>query len=90
MGLCFWDPPHGQVKKRPFLRALRALGGSLPDCRLMIVPRHAERRGEIRDLLEKEASDLRWHFKSEGPPQTEVDILVGDTSGELRELSAIG
>ena len=71
------------------LRALRALGGSLPDCRLMIVPRHAERRGEIRDLLEKEASDLRWHFKSEGPPQTEVDILVGDTSGELRALTQL-
>lgn len=71
------------------LRALRALRESLPDCRLMMVPRHSERRGEVRDLLEKEASDFRWHFKSEGPPETEVDILVGDTSGELRALTQL-
>ncbi|MAM91852.1 MAG: 3-deoxy-D-manno-octulosonic acid transferase [Opitutaceae bacterium] len=71
------------------LRALRALRESLPDSRLMLVPRHAERRGEIRDMLVKEASDLRWHFKSEGPPETEVDILVGDTSGELRALTQL-
>ena len=71
------------------LRAFRSLRASLPNCRLMLVPRHAERRGEIRDLLEKEASDLRWHFKSEGSPETEVDILVGDTSGELRALTQL-
>ena len=71
------------------LRALRALRGSLPDCRLMVVPRHAERRREIRNLLEKEASDLRWHFKSEGNPEAGVDILVGDTSGELRALTQL-
>ncbi len=71
------------------LRAFRSLRGSLPNCRLMLVPRHAERRGEIRDLLEREASDLRCHFKSEGAPETEVDILVGDTSGELRALTQL-
>ncbi len=71
------------------LRALSVLRESLPDCRLMMVPRHCERRGEVRDLLEKEASDFRWHFKSEGPTETEVDILVGDTSGELRALTQL-
>jgi len=55
----------------------------------MLVPRHAERRAEIRSFLENSAADLSWHFKSEGNPSGTVDILVGDTSGELRVLTQL-
>lgn len=71
------------------LRAFRRLRESLPSCRLMLVPRHAERRGELRALLKSEASDWRWHFKSEGLPEADVDVLVADTSGELRMLTQV-
>ncbi|MDD3180177.1 MAG: glycosyltransferase N-terminal domain-containing protein [Opitutaceae bacterium] len=54
---------------------------------LLIVPRHAERRGELRALLEK--SGLRFHFRSEGPAPGEVDVTVADTTGELRRLTQL-
>lgn len=76
-------------EEETLLLAFRKLRKSLPRCRLMLVPRHAERRSEIRSLLEREASELRWHFKSEGDPESDVDIIVGDTSGELRVLTQL-
>lgn len=56
------------------------------DVRLLLVPRHAERRDEIVHLLE--AQDLPWQLRSrerEGHPETVV--YVADTTGELRVLT---
>jgi len=56
------------------------------DVRLLLVPRHAERRGEIMELLKSQA--LSWHARSTGlrPPQP-VKIYLGDTTGELARLT---
>jgi len=64
---------------------------------LLLVPRHAERREELRGLLEK--SGLSFHFRSEGPyvaeatkgktSPGEVDVAVGDTTGELRKFTQL-
>src|SRR5882757_10016193 len=64
---------------------------------LLIVPRHAERREELRGLLEK--SGLKFHFRSEGPYFAKatkgdsdsdiVDVAVGDTTGELRKFTQL-
>jgi 3-deoxy-D-manno-octulosonic-acid transferase len=54
---------------------------------LLLVPRHAERREELRGLLEK--SGLRFHFRSEGHASGEVDVAVGDTTGELRKFTQL-
>lgn len=56
--------------------------------RLLIIPRHAERRGEIVALLQKQSR--KWHLRSQGstPPQP-VRIYVGDTTGELALLSQV-
>jgi len=56
------------------------------DARLLISPRHAERRREIQRELERE--DLRVGFRTEqrvasGP----LDIYVADTTGELATLT---
>lgn len=61
--------------------AARAAGEA---CSLLLVPRHAERRAE----LEAELGRLPWrvHFRSRGPATGPVDIAVGDTTGELRNL----
>lgn len=66
------------------LQAARAAGvrGSL-----LVVPRHAERRGEIERELA--ASGLRFHFRSHGRAPAEVDIAVGDTTGELRKFTQL-
>ncbi|MDR1817320.1 MAG: hypothetical protein LBR07_03910 [Puniceicoccales bacterium] len=62
--------------------------------RLLIVPRHAERRREIAALLE--ATSWRWFLRSQRrdiPPDFtgaggEFDVCVADTTGELRQLTA--
>jgi 3-deoxy-D-manno-octulosonic-acid transferase len=62
--------------------ALRATG---IDLRLLLVPRHAERRAEIISLLEQQA--LPWHQRSTGiKPTQEIIIHLADTTGELSRL----
>lgn len=65
-------------------KTLRAAGEEM---RLLIVPRHAERRGEIEELLA--ASGATYHFRSRGPASAEVEIAVGDTTGELRKFTQL-
>jgi 3-deoxy-D-manno-octulosonic-acid transferase len=54
---------------------------------LLLVPRHAERREELRGLLEK--SGLSFHFRSAGAASGPVDVAVGDTTGELRRFTQL-
>jgi 3-deoxy-D-manno-octulosonic-acid transferase len=54
---------------------------------LLLVPRHAERREELRALLEK--SGLTFHFRSLGAARGAVDVAVGDTTGELRKFTQL-
>ena len=65
-------------------RTLRAEGRSVS---LLIVPRHAERRAEVETLLK--TSGLSYHFRSLGAAPTQVDVAVGDTTGELRRLTQL-
>jgi 3-deoxy-D-manno-octulosonic-acid transferase len=54
---------------------------------LVIVPRHAERREELRGLLMK--SGFRFHLRSQGAAPSNVDVAVGDTTGELRKITQL-
>ena len=59
------------------------------DARLLIIPRHAERRGEITEILDKQA--LTWHLRTrskQAPGPTK--IYVADTTGEMVRLSQAG
>lgn len=56
-------------------------------CSLLLVPRHAERRVELERVLQKAA--LKYHFRSKGAAPGEVDVAVGDTTGELRRLTQL-
>jgi 3-deoxy-D-manno-octulosonic-acid transferase len=56
-------------------------------CSLLLVPRHAERRSEVERLLG--ASGLSFHMRSQGPAPSEVDVAVGDTTGELQALTQL-
>jgi 3-deoxy-D-manno-octulosonic-acid transferase len=82
LGSSTW--PGEEAAMIEVLQATRArgLGGSL-----LLVPRHAERRGEIERLLVK--SGLRFHFRSQGQAAGEVDVSVADTTGELRRLTQV-
>ena len=69
------------------LRTVGALRRSGVDVRLLLVPRHAERRTEVS--REVEASGLKWHLRSSGAPAPAGTVVhVADTTGELRALTA--
>ena len=56
------------------------------NCRLLLIPRHAERRGQIKKFLA--ARQFPFHFRSEGKKAPgPVMIYVGDTTGELKMLT---
>jgi 3-deoxy-D-manno-octulosonic-acid transferase len=67
-----------------FVRELRATG---QDVRLLLVPRHSERRAEV--AAEVSASGLDWHQRSSGGPVAPAGTMVhlADTTGELRRLT---
>ncbi|MEO6002128.1 MAG: glycosyltransferase N-terminal domain-containing protein [Opitutus sp.] len=65
-------------------QACRAAG---VNCTLLIVPRHAERRSEIEQILRE--AKLAFHFRSRGAASLPVDVVVADTTGELRNLTQL-
>ena len=53
--------------------------------KLLIIPRHAERRQEIRKVLQ--TSGLPHHLRTENPKATEDSIAyLADTTGEVMTL----
>ncbi|MBI5771746.1 MAG: 3-deoxy-D-manno-octulosonic acid transferase [Verrucomicrobia bacterium] len=69
------------------LDALRKTREQGVQCSLLVVPRHAERRLEIERLLQK--GKWKYHFRSRGMAKEEVDVAVGDTTGELRNFAQL-
>ena len=66
--------------------AFQHLRARYPQLRLLLVPRHAERRREVVALLEE--SGLSWHQRSIAPAaQQPCDIHLADTTGELKQLT---
>lgn len=57
-----------------------------PDLFLVLVPRHFERAGGVASQLEK--SGLRVALRTQPPPPEPPDILIVDTTGELRDWYA--
>lgn len=85
LGSSTW-PGEEAVMLETFRRARKAR----PDLKLLIVPRHAERRAEIVALLEN--CEFRWYLRSQTKPEdvpADADICVADTTGELRRLTQI-
>ena len=82
LGSSTWPGEEAALVKT--LSALRAVGIG---ARLLLVPRHAERRGEVEALLR--TSGFSFHLRSRGAATSEVDIAVGDTTGELRKLTQL-
>ncbi len=66
--------------------ALQKLRTSFPSARLLIAPRHVERTAEIRQRLV--ASGWNVGRRSEKPSGNALDILLIDTTGELRDWYA--
>ncbi|WP_309380003.1 3-deoxy-D-manno-octulosonic acid transferase [Cerasicoccus frondis] len=67
-------------------QALQEIRKTNPNTRLLIIPRHAERRKEIRRDLEQFAFSFAFRTETKDAPES-LDIYVGDTTGELAMLS---
>jgi 3-deoxy-D-manno-octulosonic-acid transferase len=75
-------------EEEALLDVLDAASSIESDWRLLIVPRHAERRDELDRILAGRGT--RSHFRSAGPVPTEgVDVLIADTTGELARLTQL-
>ena len=75
---CSTHAPEEKLILAAFLKARE----THPELKLVIVPRHAERGGEIEKQIE--AAGLSWHRRSSGKPLSgKVDCLLADTTGEL-------
>lgn len=66
------------------LRILRGLNARGVRCKLLLIPRHAERASELRVMLKK--TGLEAHFRSDGPAPGRVEAAVADTTGEMVRL----
>ncbi len=62
--------------------------GDLPDLKLVLVPRHVERSGEVADLIKRAGFSYarRSNCATDGSPQ----VLLVDTTGELADLYQLG
>jgi 3-deoxy-D-manno-octulosonic-acid transferase len=69
------------------IRVVRELRAGGRDVRLLLVPRHSERRAEV--AAEASASGLAWHQRSTGGAVAPAGTVIhlADTTGELRRLT---
>lgn len=69
------------------IRIVRDLRAAGRDVRLLLVPRHSERRAEV--AAEASASGLAWHQRSTGGAVAPAETIIhlADTTGELRRLT---
>lgn len=70
------------------LQAFEALAPQFPDLRLLLVPRHAERRRQLQKDLRSATYPIVFRSQNPvAPPSTR--ILVADTTGELRAFTEL-
>ena len=74
-------------EERALAQAYQTLRAAGIVCRLLVVPRHAERRAEVETDLRE--SGFSFHLRSRGVAPGLVDICVADTTGELRKLTQL-
>ncbi len=56
--------------------------------KLLLVPRHAERRAEV--VSELKSAKVTYHVRSRGVAKGEVQVSLADTTGELARLVQLG
>ena len=77
-----WAP-----EERALADAVQQLRAEFPSLRLILVPRHVERAAAIADELTR--AGLRVALRSRLPATGETDVLLVDTTGELRAWYAL-
>ncbi len=73
-------------EERRLLTAFALVRSSFPDLLLVIVPRHPERFGSVARLCRKAGYRVVRRSGSQRTIDPSVDIIIGDTMGELQRL----
>ena len=68
--------------------AFREIRNQGIDIRLIIVPRHAERRREFQAGIAEEGLSCTVRSK-DGPARTDSDVYLADTTGDLRHFTSL-
>ena len=68
------------------LEALEKIRAKNIDCRLLLIPRHAERRNSIREILKMSCFSDSFNLRSENKIAENCIVYMADTTGELRTL----
>ncbi len=77
-----------QGEEEMLVLAMQKIRSKNLDCRLLIIPRHAERRAQIKDALSKFKENF-W-FRSESKTALKNTLIyVADTTGEARMLTQV-
>mgnify|MGYP003108801393 CR=1 FL=1 len=97
LGLCAEDEPPGMIllgsstwpgEEDMLCRVLKRIRDNGVAARLVLVPRHAERRQDVLDAIALE--DLTATVRSrQGPCRLEDPVYLADTTGELRMFTAL-
>jgi 3-deoxy-D-manno-octulosonic-acid transferase len=69
-------------EEQQVLNAHRTLLESHPDILLVLIPRHPERFGEVRSLIENQAFDMVART-DQRPCQSSTEVFLADTMGEV-------
>jgi 3-deoxy-D-manno-octulosonic-acid transferase len=69
------------------LNLLRSCRNQLIDCRLLLVPRHAERRAEIIRLLSSQSQTYHVRSRDGNKANNSVSVHLADSTGELSLLA---
>ena len=75
-------------EERYVLAAFGKLKASFPDLMLVVVPRHPERFASVARLCRRTGHKVVRRTEHTGELARDVDIVVGDTMGELQKLYA--
>lgn len=66
------------------IEAFQSLRRQFADLRLVLVPRHLDRLGEVNEVVARSGLRCRWWTKD--PPQPDDEVLIVDTMGKLNAL----
>lgn len=75
-------------EEKILLQCYGRLMDEFPDLKLVLVPRHAERAGEVAELIGR--SGFSFVRRREGSMEMTPQVLLVDTTGELADLYHLG
>lgn len=82
LGSSTWEPEEAM-----FIELAQKLKAQGVKVKTILVPRHAERKEDIKEALSK--TELRYGFYTDTPSDQDNDLFVADTTGQLAQWTQL-